>query len=315
MVTHQSHLGDVPGQTNSLHKLERLKIPTDLSGMLALDIGCNEGFFCNVAGQRGAQVVGIDENEKFLAEATRRYASDKVSFLNQSWSQLPQGSFDLILWTSAMHYELDPAAVLRNIARALAPDGLFILECGVMQIPRKEMVYKVRHDGGLWYPTLPFLENILSEAGFSHRIISEPELVGTDPVPRVVIHCNARLPTVLLIGGATKSGKSALADMLKQSATKVISLDHFVSRIADAKWKHDKLHEFISNNVDRNNLGMLYDSIDRENLTDPYTSLISLAIARTDKLVVVEGYMTEPQIRALTAKLVNRSRAWVVGRA
>lgn len=313
--THQSHLGDAPGQTDSSHKLERLKLPPDLSGKSVLDIGCNEGFFCNAVLQRGARkVVGIDVDDKFLGEARKRYADEQISFIKQGWQTLPDGPFDLILWTSAMHYELDPARILPNICSKLSPDGLFVLECGLFQAPWKEMIYNIRHDGGLWYPTLPFLENALSNAGLSYRMVSHAELVGTDPVPRVVFHCSVRQPTVLLVRGPTKSGKTNLAEALKGSATKVISLDYFVSRIAAAKFSHNDLQNFIKKNVETNNLGKIYNGIDQVGLTDAYASLVTAGVAQTDKLVLIEGYMTDLQAQAFTKCLKDRARVWEVGR-
>ena len=43
-----------------------------------------------------------------------------------------EGPFDVILWSSAMHYEQDPARVLANIADRLTPGGMLILECGIV---------------------------------------------------------------------------------------------------------------------------------------------------------------------------------------
>ena len=316
MKTHQSHAGEAPGQTDSNHKLNRLKLPDNLSNKTVLDIGCNEGFFCNVALQRGAtKVVGIDMDERFLDDARKRYANDQITFLKQGWNKLPEGPFDIILWTSAMHYELDPARILRNICAAVSPDGLFVLECGVHQIPRKEMVYSIRHDGGLWYPTLPFLENALSNAGLAYRIVSQAELVGTDPVPRVVCHCHVRRPTVLLVRGPTQSGKSNIAEMVKESATKIIALDYFVARIAAAKWSHSDLENFIKQNVNPDDLGKLYNSIDQAGLTDAYAALVTKGVAPSDKLVIIEGFMTEPQAQAFTKCLKRLARVWEVDSA
>lgn len=312
MVTHQSHIGDAPGQTDSSKKLARLHLPLDLTGKRVLDIGCNEGFFTNVAAERGAsQVVGIDMDARFLAEAKARYAQDRVIFLEQGWSSLPEGPFDYVLWTSAMHYELDPAEVLRRIANALSPSGTLILECGVHQVPGKEMIYSIRHDGGLWYPSVPFIEEAFSDAGLTYRMVSHAELVGTDPVPRVVYHCTKRIPTVMLISGAPGSGKTNLSHLMKENATKQISLDHFVARIAYAKWHHNDLQKSIARNVDKGNLGKIYHGIDQDGLTNDYISLLAKAVAATDKLVVIEGYMTEIQVETLINQLKGRAKVWM----
>lgn len=315
MVTHQSHDGDAPGQTDSAYKLTRLKLPADLSGLRVLDIGCNEGYFCNAAVQRGAaSVLGIDMDERFLAEAGKRYPHANLAFAKRPWSDLPAGPFDMILWTSAMHYELDPASVLRNIARILSPNGLFVLECGVVQSPRKEMVYSVRHDGGLWYPTQLLLENFLEEAGFAFRVVSHPELVGTDPVPRSVFHIRRRVPSVILVTGESQKGKSNIAQMLSASATKIVELDYFVSRISSAKWAVTPLQKFIKENLDPTNLKKLYDLIDSSGFTEDYAALLAKNVAQSDQIVIFDGYITSLQIKTLQNALSKRARVWELAR-
>lgn len=316
MVTHQSHIGHEKGQTDSSHKLERLKLPTDLSGKSLLDIGCNEGFFCDQALKRNAsKVLGIDLNQEFLTVARGLYNDERLEFRQQSWKQLPRDTFDIVLWTSAMHYELDPATVLKEIASILSPDGFLVLECGVSLLPRKEMYYSLRHDGGLWYPTMLYLEKVLTACGFSIRVVSEPETVGTDPVPRAVFHCYRQLPVVLLVTGTTRAGKSTLASLVFQDATKVIALDHFVSRIYNAKWVHTDLEKHIKENLNPHSLGGVYESIDQVGLTQSYAKLLAKSVAASDKLVVIEGMLTQKQIRALTDELNGRAKIWIASRS
>jgi len=313
--TYQTHITDQPGMTDSAHKLRRLKIPGDLQGKRVLDIGCNEGYFCNVALTRGAaSVVGVDDDATALEAATTLYSHERLKLVKTSWNHLPDGQYDVILWTSAMHYELDPLAVLRNIHSRLAPGGLFILECGVLNIPRKEMVYSVRNDGGQWYPTAPLLDDMLERAGFRNRVASHAELIGADPVPRTVFHCNRSKPNVMLVRGESRSGKSSLATDIEHSATKVVALDYFVSRIAGAKFAHTDLEKFIKSSIDRQDLKKLYESIDREGHCDTYTTLLSKTVAGTDILVVIEGFMTDQQLESLRAKLSSRTNVWVVER-
>lgn len=316
MTTHQTHENSPKGQTDSSYKLTRLKMPANLTGKTVLDIGCNEGFFCNQALQRNAEkVIGIDKDTRFLTEAKERYSDPRITYVNQGWDTLPEGLFDLILWTSAMHYELDPQKVLCNIADSLSPAGTFILECGVYTSPRKEMLYSLRHDGGLWYPTLPLIEDMLTKAGLSYRMVSQAEVVGTDPIPRVVFHCTRKVPTVMVMAGTTRTGKTSLASLLFPVATKVISLDQFVARIWGSKWVHTPLEKFIQETTTAHNLGGTYDGIDTNELTDAYITLLCKGIAATDELVVLEGYMTDKQREALLLKLKNRARVWIVDRA
>jgi tRNA (mo5U34)-methyltransferase len=55
-----------------LEKLWRVvspAFPERLDGRAVLDIGCNAGFYSLRLWERGAEVVGIDHNERYLAQA------------------------------------------------------------------------------------------------------------------------------------------------------------------------------------------------------------------------------------------------------
>jgi tRNA (mo5U34)-methyltransferase len=53
-------------------------IPDDLSGWRCLDIGCNAGFYTFELAKRGATVLGIDLDERYLAQA--RWAAERFGF-------------------------------------------------------------------------------------------------------------------------------------------------------------------------------------------------------------------------------------------
>jgi SAM-dependent methyltransferase len=312
-TSHQSHIGDEKGQTDSLHKMSRLKYPDDLTGKTFLDIGCNEGFFCGQALVRNAKrVLGIDFDSNFLSEAIRRYPSERAEYQLRSWLDLPDEKFDMIVWSSAMHYELDPISVLRNIANSLEPDGLFVLECGVVFSSEIIMHYAIRQDNGHWYPTQKFIENGLVSAGLSFRMVSSPELVGNDPVHRVVYHCRRLRPSVLLIVGDSGRGKTSLAYSLTESANKVYFLDNLLTRIAQANWAHSPLQKYIKDNYLPLNLGILYKGIDESGLTAQFVDFLSQIVVCSDRLVVFEGYLTEMQVKTFISTLEARSNIWVV---
>src|SRR3954464_8985809 len=66
-------LGDFPS-----YKWEQLAphLPADLNGWSCLDIGCNAGFYSFELAKRGATVLGIDLDEKYLAQA--RWAARRL---------------------------------------------------------------------------------------------------------------------------------------------------------------------------------------------------------------------------------------------
>src|SRR3954451_5483989 len=65
-------LGDFPS-----FKWRQLEphLPDDLTGWRCLDIGCNAGFYSFQLAQRGAEVLGIDLDERYLRQA--QWASEQ----------------------------------------------------------------------------------------------------------------------------------------------------------------------------------------------------------------------------------------------
>ncbi len=59
-----------PGTTDSVRRLEIMRLPSDMTGMTVLDIGCNSGMLCFEAAKRNAKrVVGIDLQSHRLSQA------------------------------------------------------------------------------------------------------------------------------------------------------------------------------------------------------------------------------------------------------
>lgn len=310
MNTYQSHGGVGGSISDTKRKLARLQLPQNLAGKRVLDIGCNEGYFCGLAADRGAvEAVGIDFVDANIKAAKQRYARDGVRFLLQSWTELPEGSFDLILWVSAMHYEMDPRSVVNAIASRLAPDGLFVLECGVMMSPGKEFMPIPRIADTRWYPSRDFLINrILS--GFSVRQVAEPEIADGDFVPRAVFHCRKALPIVLLVRGETGQGKTTLVERLRVAATKVIGLDVIVSRMGQNPYPHDPFEQFMVSNYDPTDLTRIYHGIDENNFTKHYANWLTSAVTATDELVIFEGYISDEQCAQIVQSLHNSAIVW-----
>lgn len=65
-------LGDFPAV--KWREIESL-LPEDLTGMTALDVGCNAGFYSFELAKRGADVLGIDMEERYLKQA--EWAADQ----------------------------------------------------------------------------------------------------------------------------------------------------------------------------------------------------------------------------------------------
>jgi tRNA (mo5U34)-methyltransferase len=109
-------LGDYPGKLwGHLSGV----LPADLSGQTVLDIGCNAGFYSIAAIERGAaRVVGIDTDERYLAQARlaaevagvdralelRRLSVYQVGELGEK--------FDLVLFMGVLYHLRHPLLAL-----------------------------------------------------------------------------------------------------------------------------------------------------------------------------------------------------------
>jgi tRNA (mo5U34)-methyltransferase len=97
-------------------------LPPDLSGWRALDIGCNAGFYTFELAKRGADVLGIDSDERYLVQA--RWAAAKlgveqnVEFRRLGVYDLGRlgESFDLVLFMGVLYHLRHPLLALDIVA-------------------------------------------------------------------------------------------------------------------------------------------------------------------------------------------------------
>ena len=303
---YQSHDGIV-GMSDSKNKWQRLKIPANLEGKRVLDIGCNEGLLTSWCEKQGAaSVIGIDFDKPRIEYARAHYASERVEFLHQGWQNLPNGPFDLVLWTSSMHYERDPKHILDSILAVMSADGLLILECGWFPRPGREMIEVSRHSDIQYYPTADLLRDGLL-INFSVREVSPAETTPGDPVPRSVFHCRRRASTVIFVTGGMAAGKTDLVNRhLGATASKVIKIDEIIYRAATSKNIHTAMHQAIKDNYSPDNLGPTYDVLQRMPLLDNFIMWIGKMCVSSDDLVVIEGALQNTTIAAFAKKFPDR---------
>lgn len=100
----------------------------DLSGRTLLDVGSSTGFIADELHRAGARVIGLDIDQPGLA-ASRTRLSAEVLLLCAEGERLPlaDDSVDLVVFNHIYEHVLDPAAVMRELARVLAPGGAMFL--------------------------------------------------------------------------------------------------------------------------------------------------------------------------------------------
>lgn len=321
---------DGTGSSKSFEKLQRLRLDLinsgNLSGMSVLDIGCNEGFFCRAALQAGAsRVVGIDSNKVRINSAKKRVPG--VEFHNKRWSQLPDETFDIIFFLSAIHYERNQKELLRNILTRLKPGGTLILECGIAEV-KEEKWFKsfgrhgwhtaMRHDGLKRYPTYDMLVRELL-ADYSVRTIGKSIDQAGDPIPRWVLHCTPKQTTAILIAADSRAGKTTLSLEFDKLGIPAFRLDPLLSDLLrDERYAWTEIARKIGKSIDKNkhlNLREVVDAIIKEGLEEELTNLIWNEIPREVSAFVVEGEaLTRPTIyKMLATQLRNGGiRPWIM---
>lgn len=228
MAQYQS-FPDTAGDSRTSDKLKALCLPS-LQGKSFLDVGCNEGYFCGFARFIGAtRAVGIDHSPEFIYRAQTRFPA--CEFHARTWDYLPEGEFDVILLASALHYADDQPALIERLVDKLTPDGVLILELGIVSAPRAEWVKVKRGIDERYFPTMAQLKQTLVDYAWKWMGTSVNQ--DGDPVARHVVHVSRRRPVAYLLMQPPAFGKSSVASRLFPPAgTPIISGDALIHRIA-----------------------------------------------------------------------------------
>ena len=136
-------LGDFPG-----YKWRELApaIPEDLAGWRALDIGCNAGFYSFELARRGASVVAMDVDERYLRQA--RWAAglyrlrDRIEFRRRHVYELGRETerFALVLFLGVLYHLRHPLLALdlaaEKVERMLVVQTLTMPGADVLETPQ-----------------------------------------------------------------------------------------------------------------------------------------------------------------------------------
>lgn len=92
-----------------------------------LDLGCGGGLLTNYLAQLGHHVTGIDTTPENLTIARQRDGSGRATYQLGDACALPfaDGTFDVVCAMDLLEHVEDPARVVAEASRVLAPSGLF----------------------------------------------------------------------------------------------------------------------------------------------------------------------------------------------
>lgn len=153
-------------------------------GERILDLGCGDGALTVRLKEAGADVLGVDPSDDFVA-ATR--ARGVPAQTGDGEALTFENDFDAVFSNAALHWMTRPDAVASGVHAALKPGGRFVAEFGghgnVAAIVTGLRALADKHgiDPGLakpWYfPTAAEYETLLSKHGF------DVERIATIPRP------------------------------------------------------------------------------------------------------------------------------------
>lgn len=95
----------------------------DVAGLDVIDIGCGEGRFCRMLGQRGARMTGIDPVEKLVVEARRRQPEATFHIAKAEALPVTDASMDLAVSYVSLVDIADYKMAIAEMKRVLRPGG------------------------------------------------------------------------------------------------------------------------------------------------------------------------------------------------
>jgi 2-polyprenyl-3-methyl-5-hydroxy-6-metoxy-1,4-benzoquinol methylase len=165
------------------------------AGERILDVGSGDGFYDWRISRTGARVTGIDLHEKRLAFARKHYGSDLAEFLlmDAEKADFPPGSFDKALSLCVMEHLGDDEKVMRNVARALKPGGVFVFSADSLSNaglrPEERDRHRTRYAVKTFY-TPEIVRDKLTRAGFD---VEETRFVMDAPLALKLVRVSWKL--------------------------------------------------------------------------------------------------------------------------
>lgn len=109
-----------------------LKENVDVTGKMAVDIGCGGGIYTKALSMMGAaHVTGVDFSQEMLEGAAGNCKElDQVAFSKGDAyrTNLPDHGFDLVLERALIHHLTDLHAAFKEASRLLRRNGIFVVQ-------------------------------------------------------------------------------------------------------------------------------------------------------------------------------------------
>ena len=182
---YQQHTGFVPVLGAPV-----LELLAPKPGERILDLGCGDGALTEKLRAAGAEVIGVDASEAMIEGARARGIDARL--MNGTALDFDQ-AFDAVFSNAALHWMLDPDAVIAGVHRALEPGGRFVGEFGghgnvaAITVAILAVLERRGIDGALispWYfPTANAYRTRLEALGFevgTIELIPRPTPLPTD---------------------------------------------------------------------------------------------------------------------------------------
>jgi trans-aconitate methyltransferase len=113
----------------SRHGRDLVSLLAPVPGERVLDLGCGTGELAAELADLGIEVLGIDADASMIAQARAKYP--EVAFEQADGHDVVLDEpVDAVLSNAALHWMLDPAAVIARVRAALRPGGRFVAEFG-----------------------------------------------------------------------------------------------------------------------------------------------------------------------------------------
>jgi 2-polyprenyl-3-methyl-5-hydroxy-6-metoxy-1,4-benzoquinol methylase len=104
----------------------------------ALNLGTGEGDYDRMLAAHSVEIIGCDVNEadiQYAAELNKDVANLRYEVNNALQLSYPTGNFDLVVSSEVIEHVGDPATMMKEISRVLAPGGWAVLTFPSREFP------------------------------------------------------------------------------------------------------------------------------------------------------------------------------------